>query len=128
MTYVRADCRGPRRRAVGKEGEVKTADTDERLVVVADARAAARSGAGRLAELVKGEEPMRRLRLSAGEVSEMRRMFAAGHRIADLIQAYDVHRAVVGGIVHRRTYRDVPDDLSVIIRTVRPQGDEADAR
>ena len=51
MTYIRADCRGPRRRAVGKEGEVKTADADETFAVEADARAAARPGAGRLAEL-----------------------------------------------------------------------------
>ena len=38
MTYFRADCRGPRRRAVGKEGEVKTADADETFAVEADAR------------------------------------------------------------------------------------------
>ena len=106
---------------------MKTADADETFAVEADARRLPVRALAAWAELVKGEEPMRRLRLSAGEVSEMRRMFAAGHRIADLIQAYDVHRTVVGGIVHRRTYRDVPDDLSVIVRTVRPQSDEADA-
>ena len=35
---------------------------------------------------------MRRRRLSAGEVSAMRRLFDAGHPIKDLSRKYNVHR------------------------------------
>ena len=35
---------------------------------------------------------MRRRRLSAGEVSKMRRLFDAGHPIKDLSRKYNVHR------------------------------------
>ena len=35
---------------------------------------------------------MRRRRLSAGEVSAMRRLFDAGHPITDLMRKYNVHR------------------------------------
>ena len=37
-------------------------------------------------------EPMRRRRLSAGEISAMRRFFDAGHPITDLMRKYNVHR------------------------------------
>ena len=35
---------------------------------------------------------MRRRRLSAGEVSEMRRFFDGGHPITNLMRKYNVHR------------------------------------
>ena len=35
---------------------------------------------------------MRRRRLSAGEISAMRRFFDAGHPITDLMRKYNVHR------------------------------------
>ena len=55
---------------------------------------------------------MRRRRLSAGEVSEMRRFFDAGHSITDLMRKYNVHREVASRICNRKTYVDVPDNLS----------------
>ena len=63
---------------------------------------------------------MRRRRLSAGEVSEMRRLFDAGHRITDLSRHYDVHVAIAQRICRRVTYADVPDDLDVIVRGGEP--------
>ena len=56
-----------------------------------------------------------RRRLSAGEISEMRRLFAAGHPIADLSRHYDVHTSIASQICNRKTYVNVPDDLEVIL-------------
>ena len=64
---------------------------------------------------------MRRKVLTAGEVSEMRRLFDAGHRISDLSKRYRVHRAVVSRIVHRQTHTEVPDVLEPLDVT-RPVG------
>ena len=58
-----------------------------------------------------------RRRLSAGEIAEMRRLFDAGHLIADLTKAYGVHRSVVDRIVRRKTHAAVSDDLEPIIGT-----------
>ena len=59
---------------------------------------------------------MRRRRLSAGEISEMRRLFDAGHPIKDLSRKYNVHVSIAGRICNRQTYVDVRDDLEVIVR------------
>ena len=58
-----------------------------------------------------------RRRLSAGEIAEMRRLFDAGHLIADLIKAYGVHRSVVD--------RDSPPQDSCG-RSRRPRADHRD--
>ena len=60
-------------------------------------------------------EPMRRRRLSAGEISAMRRFFDAGHPIKDLSRKYHVHREVASRICNRKTYVDVRDDLGTIL-------------
>ena len=57
-----------------------------------------------------------RKRLSAGEISEMRRFFDAGHRITDLSRKYNVHVAIASRICHRKTYVNVPDDLEPLFR------------
>ena len=58
---------------------------------------------------------MRRRRLSAGEVSAMRRLFDGGHPIKDLSRKYHVHREVASRICNRKTYVDVRDDLGTIL-------------
>ena len=55
-----------------------------------------------------------RRRPSAGEISEMRRLFASGHPIRDLSRKYSLHRNAVSGICNRKTYVNVPDDLEPI--------------
>ena len=55
-----------------------------------------------------------RRRLSAGEVSEMRRLFASGHPIRDLSRKYTVHWSTAERICNRKAYVNVPDDLEPI--------------
>ena len=58
---------------------------------------------------------MRRRRLSAGEVSEMRRFFDAGHPITDLSAEVPTSTVKVASrICNRKTYVDVPDNLELI--------------
>ena len=69
---------------------------------------------------------MRRKVLTAGEVSEMGRLFDAGHRISDLSKRYRVPRVVVSRIVHRQTHTEVPDGLEPL-DVARPVGGVAEA-
>ena len=50
--------------------------------------------------------------LTAGEVSELRRLHQQGHRIADLARYYRVHRGIVSRIVAGKTHREVPTNLT----------------
>ena len=63
---------------------------------------------------------MRRRRLSAGEVSEMRRFFDAGHTISEMSRKYQVHWSTAERICNRKTYADVPNDLEPIAPTPVP--------
>ena len=63
---------------------------------------------------------MRRRHQSAGEISEMRRLFAAGHPISDLSRKYHVHTSIASRICNRKTYVNVPDDLEPIVRAGEP--------
>ena len=56
----------------------------------------------------------------SGEISEMRRLFDAGHPIADLSRKSSVHRSVASQICNRKTSVDVPDDLEPIVKTPIP--------
>ena len=57
---------------------------------------------------------MRRRRLSAGEISAMRRLFDAGHPITDLMRTTSTVK-VASRICNRKTYVDVRDDLGTIL-------------
>ena len=63
-----------------------------------------------------------RRRLSAGEVSEMRRLFASGHPIKDLSRKYTVHWSTAERICHRKAYPEVPDDLEPLAPARAPGG------
>ena len=63
-----------------------------------------------------------RRRLSAGEISEMRRLFASGHSISEMSRKYTVHRSTAERICHRKAYVDVPDDLEPLASARAPGG------
>ena len=63
-----------------------------------------------------------RRRLSAGEVSEMRRLFASGHTISEMSRKYTVHWSTAERICNRKAYVNVPDDLEPIAPARAPGG------
>ena len=63
-----------------------------------------------------------RRRLSAGEISEMRRFFDAGHSISEMSRKYKVHWSTAERICNRKAYVNVPDDLEPIAPARAPAG------